>query len=248
MSVLPYAGSGYFSIFCRCRRHPRLRSFVSFWRRRLAAIRAARGAGASPSRRLYQNFQCGGVNTTEIAGTFLAAGSMTIWIFNFAATLYVSLGEDNGNMYGEAIFTFSFSAGFIDYSYSVTASHNQPQLGTGDGSSSRSELEPGLLGPFTRLRRSTTATLSAMRTVRLWSRRPPPSPVGSHPLRLGLRPISTLRTSSPRRPASRRTGRNSPRTLISTSCNRRLVMATPSFQRRSTRSRPQRRRQHTGRR
>lgn len=150
ISIFPFAGSGYFSLFSAA---DGIRGFEASF---------LFGGGAS--------LQFGGileaqvqievgtfirvlkvkeVNSTEISGTFLAAGAMAIWIFNFAASLYVSLAEDNGNMYGEAIFTFSFSCGFVDYSYSVTVSHNQPQLGSGGGSGNRAELEPEQQ-PFTR--------------------------------------------------------------------------------------------------
>ena len=80
-----------------------------------------------------------GVNSTEIYGTFLAAGSASIWIFHFGATLYVSLTQKDDQMQGEATFTFSFSCGLCDYHYSVTATHNQGQLGGGGKSAS---LEP----------------------------------------------------------------------------------------------------------
>jgi hypothetical protein len=142
ISILPYAGSGYFSLFAAA---DGIRGFEASF---------LFGGGGSLSfgpleaqvqvqvGTFIRVLNVNGVNSTEIAGTFLAAGSMTIWIFNFAASLYVSLGEDNGNMYGEATFTFSFSAGFIDYSYSVTVSHSEPQLGSSGGANS-SELEPG---------------------------------------------------------------------------------------------------------
>jgi hypothetical protein len=148
ISILPYAGSGYFSLFSAA---DGIRGFEASF---------LFGGGGSLSfgpleaqvqvqvGTFIRVLKVGDTNSTEIAGTFLAAGSMTIWIFNFAASLYVSLGEDNGNMYGEAIFTFSFSAGFIDYSYSVTVSHNEPQLGSGGGGD-KTELEPGLQ-PVTR--------------------------------------------------------------------------------------------------
>jgi hypothetical protein len=149
ISILPYAGSGYFAIYSAA---DGIRGFEASF---------LFGGGGSLSfgpleaqvqiqvGAFIRILKVGKINSTLIAGTFLAAGSMTIWIFNFAATLYVSLGEDNaGNMYGEAIFTFSFSAGIIDYSYSVTASHNQPALGS-NGGGGASELEQGLQ-PLTR--------------------------------------------------------------------------------------------------
>lgn len=57
---------------------------------------------------------------TEITGTFYVGGSAKIWIFNFGASLFVRLGMVNGDMSGEAIFTYSFSIGFKDFDFSVT--------------------------------------------------------------------------------------------------------------------------------
>jgi hypothetical protein len=61
-----------------------------------------------------------GVKITEISMTFFAGGSASIWIFNFAAALSVKLGMINGNMTGEATFSFSFSMGLADFEYSIT--------------------------------------------------------------------------------------------------------------------------------
>jgi hypothetical protein len=131
ISILPFAGSGYFSIFAAA---DGIRGFeASFlfggggslqFGPLAAQVQIQVGA-------FIRVLRVDGVSTTELYGTFLAAGSASIWIFHFAATLYVSLGQDAaGNVHGEATFTFSFSVGFIDYDYSITASHNEPALGS----------------------------------------------------------------------------------------------------------------------
>ncbi len=130
ISILPFAGSGYFAVYSAA---DGIRGFEASF--------LFGGGGSLQFGPLAAQVQIqvgtfirvlkvDGVNSTEIYGTFLAAGSASIWIFHFAATLYVSLGEDsNGSMHGEATFTFSFSCGFVHYNYSITASHNQPALG-----------------------------------------------------------------------------------------------------------------------
>ncbi|MCG2641433.1 MULTISPECIES: hypothetical protein [Bradyrhizobium] len=134
ISILPFAGSGYFSIFAAA---DGIRGFeASFlfggggslqFGPLAAQVQIQVGA-------FIRVLRVDGVSSTELYGTFLAAGSASIWIFHFAATLYVSLGQDAaGNVHGEATFTFSFSVGFIDYDYSVTASHNEPALGSKGG-------------------------------------------------------------------------------------------------------------------
>ncbi|MGO8063930.1 hypothetical protein AB9E28_00250 [Rhizobium leguminosarum] len=79
---------------------------------------------------------------TELSGTFFAGGAASIWIFSCYASLYVKLGmTEGGTMEGEAIFSFSFSMGIVDYNYSVRVSNSQPALG--NNSSSSSEANSG---------------------------------------------------------------------------------------------------------
>jgi hypothetical protein len=61
----------------------------------------------------------GGRKLTEIQGTFFVGGSASIWIFSFGASLSVRLGMVNGDMSGEAVFTYSFSIGIKDFDFSV---------------------------------------------------------------------------------------------------------------------------------
>jgi hypothetical protein len=71
---------------------------------------------------------------TNIYGTFFVGGAANIWIFDFAASLYVQLGmKDGGEMEGIAIFTFSFSVGIVDYDFSITVQKSQPAMGGGGG-------------------------------------------------------------------------------------------------------------------
>lgn len=135
ISILPFAGSGYFAIYSAA---DGIRGFEA------AFMLGAGGSLQFGPLAAEVQIQVGtfirvlkvdNVNSTEIYGTFLAAGAASIWIFHFAATLYVCLGADSsGNMYGEATFSFSFSCGFIHYNYSVTVSHNEPPIGGGSGS------------------------------------------------------------------------------------------------------------------
>jgi hypothetical protein len=140
ISVLPYAGSGFFSIFSAA---DGIRGFEAGF--------LFGGGGSLNFGPLQAQVQVqvgvymrilkidSNVNSTEVAGTFLAAGSASIWIFHFGASLYVSLGQENsGNMHGEAIFTFSFSCGFVHYDYSITAHHDQAPAGHNNSTS----LEP----------------------------------------------------------------------------------------------------------
>lgn len=70
--------------------------------------------------------QLEGRTGTSIFGTFFAGGSAQIWIFSLAAALYVRLGmEDNGDMKGDATFTYSFSLGLQDVEFDVAVEHTE---------------------------------------------------------------------------------------------------------------------------
>jgi hypothetical protein len=132
MSVIPFAGSGYFAIFAA---PDGIRGFEASFEF---------GGGASLG---YGPFQAqvrimvgvfvrvlrvDGANTCTIYGTFFAGGSASIWIFSFSTSIYVRLGRgDDGTMYGEAIYSFSFSLGIVDYDYSITAFRREQPIGGG---------------------------------------------------------------------------------------------------------------------
>lgn len=130
MGVLPFVGSGYFSIYAAS---DGVRGFeASFEYGGGAAIgygplqaQCRISAGV-----FVRIIRANGRRTTEIYGTFFAGGSASIWIFHFATSLYVRLGTaENGQMYGEATYSFSFSLGIADYDYSITAMRKEGKLG-----------------------------------------------------------------------------------------------------------------------
>ena len=81
--------------------------------------------------------------STTISGTFFAGGTANIWIFSFSTSLAVRLGSaDGGAMYGEAVFTFSFSLGLVDYDFAITAYKKQPAVGDKSGGGSQQGALP----------------------------------------------------------------------------------------------------------
>lgn len=132
MGVFPFVGCGYFSIYAAA---DGVRGFE-------AAFEYGGGAaiGYGPLEAqvrisagvFIRIIKVDGRRTTEIYGTFFAGGSASIWIFHFATSLYVRLGRAaGGEMYGEAIYSFSFSLGFAKYKYSITVSKQEKPLGGG---------------------------------------------------------------------------------------------------------------------
>jgi hypothetical protein len=142
MSVIPFAGSGYFSIFAA---PDGIRGFE-------ASFEFGGGAslGFGPLQAqvrvmvgvFVRVLRVDNTNTCTIFGTFFAGGSASIWIFSFSTSLYVRLGRsDGGTMYGEAIYSFSFSLGIVDYDYSITAYRREQPVG-GSKAKKTAMLEP----------------------------------------------------------------------------------------------------------
>ncbi|MEL6465697.1 MAG: hypothetical protein AAFQ58_12085 [Pseudomonadota bacterium] len=121
ISYLPYGGSGFFAI------EANTNGIVGFEAGFEFGGAAAFGFGPLTGEgRLMAGFYIrqvtlsGGRKLTEIQGTFFVGGSASIWIFSFGASLSVRLGMVNGDMSGEAVFTYSFSIGIKDFDFSVT--------------------------------------------------------------------------------------------------------------------------------
>lgn len=63
---------------------------------------------------------------TEIAGDFFAGGSGRVAIFGISASLTVTTGmTGEGDMFGSAVFRYSFSVGFAKISFSVTVAKKE---------------------------------------------------------------------------------------------------------------------------
>nr|KZA99872.1 hypothetical protein A4A59_20840 [Rhizobium leguminosarum] len=139
MGVFPFVGSGYFAIYAAA---DGVRGFeASFEYGGGAAIgygplEANVRVSAGVFIRIIKVKVDGKTRrNTELYGTFFAGGSASIWIFHFSTSLYVRLGKSSdGAMYGEAIYSFSFSVGFADYKYSITATREEKKLGSDQAS------------------------------------------------------------------------------------------------------------------
>lgn len=141
ISYLPYGGSGFFAI------EANTDGIIGFEASFEFGGAAAFGFGPLTGEgRLMAGFYIrqitlsGGRKLTEIQGTFFVGGSASIWIFSFGASLSVRLGMVNGDMSGEAVFTYSFSIGIKDFDFSVTV---WKQEGKGFSGSDRASLSSG---------------------------------------------------------------------------------------------------------
>ncbi|MGE8131650.1 hypothetical protein ACQKQD_32320 [Methylobacterium sp. NPDC080182] len=88
----------------------------------------------------------------QLGGTFMARGAASIACFGLSTSLFVRLkkdpGEKNGSLTGEATYSFSFSLGIHDITFSVNVSSDQ---GSSMGSKDVA-LSSDILPPFARVR------------------------------------------------------------------------------------------------
>lgn len=145
ITYAPYGGSGFFAIEANANGIIGFEASFEFGGSAVFAFGPLTGQG-----RLMAGFYIrmstadNGQKLTELSATFFVGGSASIWIFSFAASLSVRLGMVNGNMSGEAIFSFSFSMGFADFEYSITVFKQEAKGFNGQDTAS---LGDGPFGP-----------------------------------------------------------------------------------------------------
>lgn len=149
VNATPFAGSGYLSILSTAREIVGFEFGLEFGFGGAFTIGPLVAQGRVQAGFAIRTINVGGTRATEISGTFFAGGSASIWIFTFSACLYVRLTHNinDGGMRGEAVYAFSFKAGFVSFSYQVRVSYGQDALGGGSsgGAQRRSSLEDPFL-------------------------------------------------------------------------------------------------------
>lgn len=120
ISYLPFGGSGFFAIEANTDGIVGFEASFEFGGAAAFGFGPLTGQGRLMSGVYVRQITLArGRKLTEISGTFYVGGSARIWIFGFGASLYVRLGMINGDMSGEAVFTYSFSIGIKDFDFSV---------------------------------------------------------------------------------------------------------------------------------
>lgn len=142
ISVVPFCGSGFFSVFADARG---IRGFEASFEfggggsLQFGPLKAQCRIQVGVYTRVLK---AGNHTLTTIEGTFFAGGSASIWIFSFSTSLIVRLGQQpGGSMQGMAVYSFSFSLGFAKYRYSVAAQHTEKKLGSRGTSDSKGKQE-----------------------------------------------------------------------------------------------------------
>jgi hypothetical protein len=119
ISYLPWGGSGFFAIEANPDGIVALELQFEFGGAAIFAFGPLVGRGRAMAGLYVRTITVGERRITEIQATFFVGGSAKIWIFSFGASLLVRLGQVDGAMTGEAVFTYSFSIGIKDFEFSV---------------------------------------------------------------------------------------------------------------------------------
>jgi len=144
ISIAPYGGSGFFAIEANTNGIVGFEASFEFGGAAAFAAGPLTAQGRIMAGVYVRQSQSSNLRkVTEISGTFFAGGAANIWIFSFGASLYVRLGMVNGNMTGEAVFTFSFSMGIKDFEYSVTFWRKEGKNLQGSKQANLHHLRPG---------------------------------------------------------------------------------------------------------
>lgn len=131
----PFGGAGYFAITANAQKIVGFEASFEFGGSADFSFGPLVAFGRIMSGFFIRTISLPSGRVTELSGTFFAGGAASIWIFTFYASLYVKLGmTGEGDMEGEAIFTFAFSLGIVDYDYSVRVNNSQPAMGGGQQS------------------------------------------------------------------------------------------------------------------
>ena len=133
VNATPFAGSGYLSILSTAKAIVGFEFGLEFGFGGAFTIGPLVAQGRVQAGFAVRTIDTARGRATEISGTFFAGGSASIWIFTFSACLYVRLTHNaqTGTMRGEAVYSFSFKAGFIKVSYQVRVAYGQDALGGG---------------------------------------------------------------------------------------------------------------------
>lgn len=116
ISVLPFGGGGFLSVISNAH------SIVGFEASFEFGAVVAFGFGPLEGQGLVTTgiYIAKLYESVKLSGFFLASGSAHLACFGIAATLLISIEQgDDGDLNGNATFTFTFSMGFLDISYEV---------------------------------------------------------------------------------------------------------------------------------
>jgi hypothetical protein len=120
ISALPFGGGGFFSLIATSK------GIVGFEASFEGGFVAAFSYGPldAEGRISLGIYVAKTSDSAQISGYFFAGGSAHIACFAVSAALLVSFISDGSSMTGQATFTFTFSVGLCDFSYSVGVAHS----------------------------------------------------------------------------------------------------------------------------
>ena len=139
IAIAPYGGSGFFALEADTRGIVGFEASFEYGGAGAFAYGPLKGQGRVMTGIYLRSTK----ESTQLSATFFVGGSASIWIFNFGASLYVCANADGDRMVGDATFTFSFSVGWLHYSYHVTVHVSIVWGKGGDGSTEKKAGKAG---------------------------------------------------------------------------------------------------------
>lgn len=135
ISYAPYGGAGFMSIIANAKGIVGFEMALEFGAAAAFQIGPLNGVGRLMAGFYIKQIKLNDNRTvSELSATFYAGGSASLWIFNFSTSLYVRLGQrSGGSMEGQAVFTFSFSMGLVDFDFTVVFEKREGKGMTGGG-------------------------------------------------------------------------------------------------------------------
>jgi hypothetical protein len=125
ISAAPYGGSGFFAIEADASGIVGFEASFEYGGAGAFNYGPLSGSGRIMAGVYIRQMTVDNKRLVGITGTFYAGGSASLWIFAFTSSLYVRLGMIGSDMVGSATFTFSFSAGFTHFGFSVTVGRDE---------------------------------------------------------------------------------------------------------------------------
>ncbi|MBR1300653.1 hypothetical protein [Bradyrhizobium sp. AUGA SZCCT0042] len=156
LSCLPYVGGGFLTLYADARQIIGFAASFEFGGGGAFAFGPLRGQGRISTGIYLRKMSGQGV---QIDGFFYVGGEAQIACFAIAASLMVRVShQPDGTMRGSAVFTFSFSIGFVKLRYSVGVSRT---IGKGFSSSGKAASQVYLMSPAAALSRATVAYIKS---------------------------------------------------------------------------------------
>ncbi|MEW8029549.1 MAG: hypothetical protein AB2826_21455 [Candidatus Thiodiazotropha sp.] len=129
IALMPYGGSGFFALIADSKGIIGFEASFEYGAAVAFNFGPLSGQGRVMAGIYVRQLTLPSGKIAEILGTFYAGGSASLWIFSLSTSLSVRLGQQNGDMVGNATYTFAFSLALKDFEFSVGVEKREEKPG-----------------------------------------------------------------------------------------------------------------------